>query len=179
MSHPLSRAGAGSLFRAALVVLALAAPSSAAADIPVAEVGSSTAIAVHRNTLAWIDDGAASVVLRHPGGRTQRFPASDTNELSLGSDRRGRLVLVYARCTTPRRCSLRHVNVRNGQSARVRGVGGAISRPVLRRGVLAWQRGERRRRADPPARRRPGSAARRSGATSTSPGSTTTAADSS
>ena len=175
MSHPLSRAGAASL----LVALALAAapsPAGAAADVPVAEVGSSAALAVHRDTLAWIeDDGPETVVLRHPDGRTQRLPASDgTHELSLGRDRRGRLVLVYARCATPRRCSLRRVDVRSGRSderARHRRGDlppGAAPRPA--------RLGERRRRADAPRSPAAGSAARPSGATSPSAGSTTTAA---
>jgi len=113
-----------------------------APDIPVGEVEGSVALTVHGDTLAWIEY-EETVVLRRPDGRTQRFAdANRTEELSLGRDARGRLVLVYPICATTRRCVLRRVDVRTGRRRTVAGIRGRISYPVLRRGVLAWVQGD-------------------------------------
>jgi len=77
----------GTLAPLALVLSAatgLPAPAAAATDAPVAEVGSSGAIAVHGSTLAWIDDGGArrrsfSAGPRGPGASTPVGPKASAS----------------------------------------------------------------------------------------------------
>jgi hypothetical protein len=126
------------LLLACAVLLTCASPAIAATvdDVALGETRDAD-IAVWGKNVAW--DTGAAVVLQTADGKTRTFPADDADGMTIGPDATGRLVLVFASCSSSGvKCRLRRVDVKTGRAAFVAGIRGALSDPVLRKGILVW-----------------------------------------
>ncbi len=97
------------LLQVSVAAVALVAPAPAAADEPLAELARDTPVAAYGGALAWSAYDPVSrlyrLVIRQDGqsvfARAQLLPRAF--DVSLGPDRRGRVVALYTRCRTPAR----------------------------------------------------------------------------
>lgn len=112
--------GRGSLLAAAALLTALALPSAARGDEPIAEVaGEDAPVAAHAGWIAWSqpDGDRYRLVLRDPRGRVTvpDLPSSSRPwDVALGPDARGDVVAVYRRCTSSG-CDVRRLPVAGGR----------------------------------------------------------------
>lgn len=136
---------------AALIAAAAAATPALADDVVADDLTRDTPIAARSGVLAWSHFDAATgryrLMLKGAGAAAQAPIAGSLQpfDVSLGNDRRGRLVALYTRCATAKgkRCDVYRYDVRSGAEQKVKSVSGPSEDeawPVQAGDLLAFAR---------------------------------------
>lgn len=144
----------------ALLVLAAVPARAMAADKLVLDDPEAEQVASARGLLVFVgqDTSNRDVLRRQRGATVKRLrskTAADLKDLDLGTDRRGRTVLVFSRCGDLLRrstCKLYEYDFRRAKTLRVHGVsrrGCEEAGPSISRGTLVFVRRGSRRRCKP------------------------------